>query len=72
MGCGLVYDSGQMVWWPNNPGLVAALNEGIRLSNAYADVLHRCEAEAARTGRDEHCTVDVPSPWPVSGRCASQ
>ena len=37
----------------NNPGLAAALNEDIRLGNAYADALHKCEAEAAKTKKDE-------------------
>ncbi len=31
----------------NNPGVAAALNEDIRLGNAYADALHKCEADAA-------------------------
>jgi len=43
----------------NNPGLAAALNDDIRLGNVYADALHKCEAEAARTGKAERCTVDV-------------
>jgi hypothetical protein len=35
----------------NNPGTAAALSEDIRLGNSYADTLHKCEAEAARTIR---------------------
>ena len=56
----------------NNPGLAAAVNEDIRLGNAYADALHKCEAEAARTGKAERCTVDVQpsrhSSGPPTGR----
>jgi len=53
----------------NNPGIAAAVNEDIRLGNAYADALHRCEAEAARTGKDARCVLDVqprrtPDPAP--------
>jgi len=43
----------------NNPGTVAALSEDIRLGNAYADALHKCEAEAAETGKAERCILDV-------------
>ena len=46
----------------NNPGLAAAVNEDIRLGNAYAGALHKCEAEAARTGKEERCTLDVQPP----------
>ncbi|MFP5249144.1 MAG: DUF6118 family protein [Acidobacteriota bacterium] len=49
----------------NNPGLAAEVNEDIRLGNAYADALHKCEVEAARTGKAERCAVDVqPSRHP--------
>ena len=52
----------------NNPGLAAAVNEDIRLGNAYADALHKCEAEAARTGKEERCTLIVkPPPAPANG-----
>jgi hypothetical protein len=50
----------------NNPGLAAAVNEDIRLGNAYADALHKCEAEAARTGKEERCTLIVKPP-PANG-----
>jgi hypothetical protein len=43
----------------NNPGTAAALSEDIRLGNAYAGALHKCEAEAARTGKVERCILDV-------------
>jgi len=43
----------------NNPGLAAEVNEDIRLGNAYAAALHKCEAEATRTGKVERCTLDV-------------
>lgn len=46
----------------NNPGTAAALSEDIRLGNSYAATLHRCEAEAAETGKAERCTVEVPMP----------
>ena len=46
----------------NNPGTAAALSEDIRLGNAYSDALHKCEAEAARMGKAERCTVDVQPP----------
>lgn len=49
----------------HNPGVAAALNEDIRLGNAYADALHKRGAEAARTGKAERCAVDVqPPPQP--------
>lgn len=52
----------------NNPGLAAAVNEDIRLGNAYADALHKCEAEAARTGKEERCTLIVKPPLaPANG-----
>lgn len=51
----------------NNPGLAAALNEDIRLGNAYADALHKCEGEAARTGKMERCTLDVQPPLLMNG-----
>ena len=43
----------------NNPGLAAEVNEDIRLGNAYADVLHKCEAEARRIDKPQRCAVDV-------------
>jgi len=53
----------------NNPSLAAAVNEDIRLGNAYAGALHKCEAEAARTGKEERCTMIVkPPPAPTNGQ----
>jgi len=43
----------------NNPGVAAAVNEDIRLGNLYADALHKCEVEAGRIGKAEHCILDV-------------
>jgi len=43
----------------NNPGLAAGVNEDIRLGNAYADALHKCEAKAARTGKAARRTLEV-------------
>jgi Family of unknown function (DUF6118) len=46
----------------NNPGLVAALNEDIRLGNVYAEELHRCEAAAAQAGKEQRCIFGVQPP----------
>ena len=46
----------------NNPGTAAALSEDIRLGNAYADALHKCEATAAQAGKEERCTLSVQPP----------
>ena len=46
----------------DNPGTAAALSEDIRLGNVYADVLHKCEKDAARIGRAVPCTLDVQPP----------
>ena len=43
----------------NNPGLAAEVDEDIRLGNAYAGALHKCEAEAARVNHEERCIVEV-------------
>ena len=43
----------------NNPGTAAALSEDIRLGNAYADTLHKCEADATQAGKVERCILDV-------------
>lgn len=48
----------------NNPGTAAALSEDIRLGNAYADVLHKCEAKAAATGKTDRCVLSVAPPKP--------
>jgi hypothetical protein len=50
----------------DNPGLAAEVNEDIRLGNAYADALHKCEADAAQTGKVEHCTLEVLPPPPAN------
>jgi len=52
----------------NNPGTAEALNEDIRLGNAYADALHRCEVEAERTGKPARCSLDVRPPRPASAQ----
>jgi len=49
----------------NNPGLAAAVNDDIRLGNAYADALHKCEDEAMRMGKVTQCTLTVA---PLKGR----
>jgi hypothetical protein len=46
----------------NNPGVAAVVNDDIRLGNAYADALHKCETKAARTGKEERCILDVQPP----------
>lgn len=43
----------------NNSALAAELNEDIRLGNSYADALHKCEVEAARDRKPDHCTLTV-------------
>ena len=55
----------------NNSGITAELNEDIRLGNAYADALHKCEAEVARMGKAERCTLVVQPP-PAKGLPARQ
>lgn len=52
----------------NNPGIAAALSEDIRLGDAYTDVLHRCELEASKAGRPEHCTLEVQPSRKTSGQ----
>lgn len=57
----------------NNPGLAATLNEDIRLGNAYADELHKCEAAAAQAGKEQRCTLGVqPASRQVNGRPVGQ
>jgi hypothetical protein len=52
----------------NDPGIAAALNEDIRLGNAYADELHKCEATAGQAGKAQPCTLSVnPPPHLVNG-----
>ena len=46
----------------NNPGTAAALSEDIRLGNAYASALHKCEAEAAVAQKEQRCTLTVTPP----------
>jgi len=48
----------------NNPGVAEALSEDIRLGNAYADALSKCEAESAATGKADRCVVSVAPPKP--------
>ena len=53
----------------NNPGTAAAVNEDIRLGNAYAGELHKCEAVAAQAGKEQRCTLGVqPPPRQVNGQ----
>jgi hypothetical protein len=56
----------------NNPGLAAAVNDDIRLGNAYADALHKCEADATRARKAERCILDVQPPRPASGQPAER
>lgn len=42
-----------------NPGLASEVNEDIRLGNAYAGALHKCETDATRTGKVERCVLNV-------------
>jgi len=52
----------------NNQGLAAEVNEDIRLGNAYADELHKCETAAAQAGKEVRCTLGVqPPPRQVKG-----
>lgn len=46
----------------NNPRIAAELNEDIRLGNAYADALHKCETDATQTGKVDRCILAVQSP----------
>jgi hypothetical protein len=46
----------------NNPGVAEAVNEDIRLGNAYAGELHKCEAVAAQAGKEQRCTLSVQPP----------
>jgi len=43
----------------NNPGLAAAVNDDIRLGNAYSGALRKCEAEATWAGKTERCILRV-------------
>jgi Family of unknown function (DUF6118) len=53
----------------NNPGTVAAVNEDIRLGNAYANELHKCEAAAVQAGKEQRCIFGVqPPPRRVNGQ----
>ena len=57
----------------NDPGLAATLNDDIRLDNAYAGELHKCEVVAAQAGQEQRCTVSVqPSPRQVNGQQAGR
>ena len=40
----------------------------IRLGNSCADALHKCDEEAARTGKGGRCTLDVQPPRRVDGQ----
>jgi hypothetical protein len=54
----------------NNPGVAAAVNEDIRLGNAYAGALHACEAAAAQASKEQRCALSVPPPNTVKGNQA--
>ena len=43
----------------NDPSIIAVVGEDIRLGNAYADELHKCEAAAVQTGKEQRCAFDV-------------
>jgi uncharacterized protein DUF6118 len=43
----------------NDPSAVAVVGEYIRLGNAYAGELHKCEATAAQAGKEQRCTFGV-------------
>jgi len=46
----------------NKPGLAAVVNEDIRLGTAYAGEIHKCEAVAGQTGKEQRCTLGVQPP----------
>ena len=46
----------------NDPSIIAVVGEDIRLGNAYADELHKCEAAAAQTGKEQRCAFGVQPP----------
>jgi hypothetical protein len=46
----------------NNPNIVEALREDIRLGNANADEVHKCEAAAAQAGKEQRCILRVLPP----------
>ena len=57
----------------NDPSIIAVVGEDIRLGNAYADELHKCEAAAAQTGKEQRCALDVsPPPRQVNGQPVGQ
>ena len=49
----------------NNPGTAATLIEDIRLGNAYADALHKCEVDATRVDKVKRCVLEVQPPRPI-------
>lgn len=52
----------------NDPSIIAVVGEDIRLGNAYADELHKCEAAAAQTGKEQRCAFGVQPPRLVNGQ----
>jgi len=56
----------------NNPGTAAVLSEDLRLANTQADVLHNCEAVAARPGKAERGILDAQPTMPLSTRQPSR
>jgi hypothetical protein len=53
----------------NDPSVIAVVGEDIRLGNAYADELYKCEAAAAQAGKEQRCIFNVqPPPRRVNGQ----
>jgi hypothetical protein len=56
----------------DSPRIAVAVNEDIRLGNTYAGALHKCEAEATRTGKMQRCMLDVQPLRQVNGQRVGQ
>jgi hypothetical protein len=53
----------------NEPSAITVVGEYIRLGNAYAGELYKCEATAAQAGKEQRCTFGVQPPPPqVNGQ----
>ena len=53
----------------NDPSIIAVVGEDIRLGNAYAGELHKCEEAAAQAGKEQRCIFGVqPPPRRVNGQ----
>jgi hypothetical protein len=57
----------QPIDW-NNPGVASALNEDIRLGNACADALHKCEVEGSAGRQRGAVYLDVQPARQVEGQ----